>query len=258
MKLYFKYLSAQLKTNFAYRGSSLMSIFGQMLNTVAAFFGIYLLFLRFGSVGGYPFEVIMLTFGVVAVSFYFAEMMFRGFDEFSNLVRTGQLDTLLLRPRNIVLQILGSKIETMKLGRVVFGLVVLIIACIIAPVQWTALKVLVLLEMLIAGVFMFFGIYLLTSAVTIFTIRTPEAVNVLTYGARDLCNYPLDVYKKGVRKFFTFILPYATFNYIPLRYLLYGADAGWFCAVYPWFSVMFAALMYVVFNLSLKGYKSAG
>lgn len=258
MKLYFKYLLAQLKTNFAYRGSSVMGVIGQMLNTVAAFFGTYLLFLRFDSVGGYRFEVIMLTFGVVVVAFYFSDMMLRGFDEFSNLVRTGQLDIFLLRPRNIVLQILGSKIEINKLGRVVFGLAVLIIACIIAPVQWTLLKVLVLLEMLMAGVIMFFGIYLLTSAITIFTIQTPEAVNVLTYGARDLCNYPLDIYKKGVRKFFTFVLPYATFNYIPLRYLLYGASAGWYCAVYPLVSVLFAAVMYVVFNLSLKGYKSAG
>lgn len=258
MKLYFKYLSTQLKTSFIYRGSSIMAILGQTLNTVAAFFSVYLLFLRFPSIAGYTFSEVMITFSVVTFSFYFSEMMFRGFDEFDSLVKTGALDTLLLRPRNVVLQLCGHKIEILKLGRVFFGLCLLIISCFVAPVQWTFIKVIVLIEMVVAGIVVFFGVYMFSCAITIFTIKTPEFINVLTYGARELCYYPIDVFKKFISKFFTFILPYATFNYIPLKYLLYGQSVGIWPIIYPWFSLVFTAIMYFVFNYSLKFYKSAG
>lgn len=258
MILYLMYVKKQLKTNFIYRGSSFMAMIGQTLNNIASFIAIYILFQKFHTLNGYSFGEILITYSVVTFTFSFSEMMFRGFDEFDRLIGMGTLDALLLRPRNIVLQICGQKIETMKLGRVVFSLALLVVACVISPVQWSIVKVIVLIEMLIAGVIVFFGIFLLTATVTIFTIKTPEFVNVLTYGGREICYYPLDVFKKFITKFFTFIIPYATFNYIPLKYLLYGSSAGIFAIFYPWVSIVFAVICCAIFNYCLRFYKSAG
>lgn len=257
MRLYFKYVSTQLKTNFMYRSSTWMAMIGQTISTLSALLGVMLLFSQYNSVGGYTFNQILITFAVINFAFAFSEMIFRGFDQFDTLVRMGTLDALLLRPRNLVLQICGQKIETMKLGRTIFSVIILIVAVFASNVQWNIIKAIVYIEMIIAGVIVFFGVYLFTSSITIFTIQKPEFVNVLVYGGRDLCFYPLDVFKKWITKFFTFIVPYGVFNYIPLRYLLFNENM--LIAVFsPLMSVVFAFLMYLLFNFCMKFYKSAG
>lgn len=258
MKLYFKYLKVQFKTNITYKGSSMMAIFGQLLMIIATLFGIYCLFQQFSTLGEYSFSDVLITYAIVIFVFSFDEMMFRGFDEFDNLIRTGEMDRLLLRPRNLVLQICGQKIEIMKLGRTIIGLILIILACIFSNVQWDFFKVVVLIEMVASGIITFFGVYLFTSCITIFTIQKAEFINVFTDGGRELCYYPLDVFKKFITKFFTFVIPFASFNYLPLRYILGFADATVWYAIYPLISIVFCVIGYFVFNFCMRFYKSAG
>lgn len=258
MRLYFKYVRNQFKTGFAYRGSSVMTMIGQVLGVIATIIGIYCLFQEFNTLGDYSFNDILITYAVVIFIFSFDEMMFRGFDEFDSLIRTGELDRLLLRPRNLVLQICGHKIEVIKIGRVLVGAILIILACVLSNVQWDVWKVLILIEMIISGIITFFGVYLLTSALTIFTIQKAEFINVFTDGGRELCYYPLDIFKKFITKIFTFIIPFASFNYIPLRYILGFADATVWNAIYPLVCIPFVLIGYFVFNYCMKFYKSAG
>ena len=258
MKLYLKYLKVQFKTNLTYRGSSLMLMFGQLLTIVATLLGIYCLFGRFESLGEYTFNDILITYAIIIFVFSFDEMFFRGFDEFDSLIRTGEMDRLLLRPRNLVLQICGHKIEISKLGRTIMGLILIVIACMLSPIQWNFWKILILIEMILSGIFTFFGVYLFTSSITIFTIQKAEFINIFTDGGRELCYYPLDIFKKFITKFFTFIIPFASFNYLPLRYLLGFADANIWNVIYPLISIIFCIIGYFTFNFCMKFYKSAG
>lgn len=258
MKLYFKYLKVQFKTNITYRGSSLMLIFGQLLTIIATLIGIYCLFGRFETLGEYTFNDILITYSIIIFVFSFDEMFFRGFDEFDNLIRTGEMDRLLLRPRNLVLQICGHKVEIAKMGRAIIGIILIILACIFSSVKWNFWNVLIVIEMILSGIITFFGVYLFTSCITIFTIQKAEFINIFTDGGRELCYYPLDIFKKIVTKFFTFIIPYASFNYLPLRYLLGFADANVWYVIFPFASIIFCILGYITFNFCMKFYKSAG
>ncbi len=258
MKLYFKYLKLQLKTNTAYKGSFWFSVIGQLLGNIATIFGIYLLFQRFSTLGDYSFADILLTYSVVLFVFSFDEMMFRGLDQFDTLIQHGELDKMLLRPRNLLLQICGHKVELVKIGRVILSLVLIIIACVISPVNWTFLKVLMLIEMILSGIIVFFGVYLFTNSITIFTIKKAEFINIFTDGGRELCYYPLDIFKKFITRFFTFVIPFASFNYIPLRYILGMAGTGVMNFIYPLISIVFTVIGYFVFMFCMKFYKSAG
>ena len=258
MKLYFKYFTTQIKANMTYRASTLFASLGQLLGTITTLIGIYLLFGKFDHLSDYSFKHILLTYAIVIFVFSFDEMIFRGFDEFDKLVSTGEMDRLLLRPRNLVLQICGYKIEPMKLGRVLFGLALIIFACINLGIEWTFLKVLIIIEMIISGIITFFGVYLFTASITIFTINRAEFINIFTDGGRELCYYPLDIFKKFISRLFTFIIPFATFNYMPLRFLLGFSDASVWNIIYPLISIVFCIIGYFVFNLCMRKYKSCG
>ena len=241
-----------------YRASSIFASIGQLLGTITTLIGIYLLFGKFDHLGDYSFEHILLTYAIIIFVFSFDEMIFRGFDEFDRLISTGEMDRLLLRPRNIVLQVCGYKIEPMKLGRVIFGLGLIIFACINLSIEWTILKALIVLEMVVSGIITFFAVYLFTSSITIFTVNHAEFINIFTDGGRELCYYPLDIFKKFITKLFTFVIPFASFNYMPLRYLLGFSDATVWNLIYPLISIVFLIIGYITFNLCMRKYKSCG
>lgn len=258
MKLYKKYLSIQVKSAFQYRASLIFDIISSALSTVTVFFGILMLFQEYTTVGGYGLNEILITYSLVYFAFSIAEMVFRGFDQFDKLVKTGELDRLLIRPRNIFIQVLGYKFEFNKLGRVAFSLIILIYALCTASIVWSFMKILTVILMIIGTIIIFAGLFLIFSSVSIFTIDGIEAVNVVTNGGRDLCQYPIDIYSGFFRKVFTYIIPLGVVNYIPLQYLLGYSSATIFNALAPLLSIVFFGLCYLIFKWSLTKYKSTG
>lgn len=258
MKLYFKYLSLQLKSAFEYRLSLILSMFSSSLSTLANFIAIVLLFSSFETIAGYSLSEVLITYSMVSFSFSFSEGLFRGFDQFDTLVKTGELDRLFIRPRSIFMQVLGYKVEFNKLGRVILSGILLVYALLSATIVWTAFKVVVLLLMIIASMVIFLGLFLVYSGISIFTIEGLEAVNIVTNGGRDLCYYPIDIYPKVFRRVFTYIVPFAVFNYIPLQYLLGYPNATLFYAISPLFSFVFLGICYLFFRWALTKYKSSG
>ena len=258
MKLYRKYFSIQIKSALQYRASVVFDIISAALSTMAVFFGILLLFQNFENVGGYGLSEVLITYSMVYCSFSVAECLFRGFDQFDKLVRSGELDRLLIRPRSMFLQVLGYKIEFNKIGRIAFSFGVMIYALSTAGIAWTALRVITALLMFVGSIVVFAGLFLLYSSVCIFTVDGIEFMNVLTNGGRDLASYPINIYSEFFRKLFTYIIPIGVVNYIPLQYLLAAPDATIFNALAPVLSLVFFGVCYLIFRWSLTKYKSTG
>lgn len=258
MKLYRKYLSLQVKSAFEYRTALIFNMISGSLTTVASFFAIMMLFQKFETVGGYSISEVLITYSIVNFTFGVAECVFRGFDTFDKLVRTGELDRLLIRPRSIFLQVLGHKIQLNKIGRIVFSAAVMIYALATAGIAWTVMKVLVVCLMILGSIIIFAGLFLIFSSVSIFTVEGIEVMNVITNGGRDLAEYPIDVYSGVFRKFFTYIVPLGVVNYVPLQYLLGFSNATILHALSPLFSVVFFALCFLLFKWALTKYKSTG
>ena len=82
-------------------------------------------------------------------------------------------------------------------------------------------------------------------------------MNIFTDGGRDLAQYPLDIYKEWVKKFFTFIIPLALVNYYPLLYVIGRTDNKLYM-LEPIASMLFTIPCYVVWRIGLKKYKSTG
>ena len=259
MKMFFKYVVQQLKISLQYRSATFMMMFVGFVSSLASLFGIILLFDRFSNIGGYTLEQVLLLFSLVLLVFSICEFVFRGFDLFENLVRSGDLDQLFIRPRSIFLQVLGYKMEFGKIGRVVLSVGVLIFATINSGIEWDTLKIITLLLMILCGIFVFLGIFLLSSSVNIFMIQGNEFVNIFTNGGRDISSYPLDIFNKFIKNFFTFIIPFSAFNFIPLQFLIGNPDATIFGnMLVPVYGMLFIVPCYFVFKWALTKYSSSG
>ena len=216
MKLYLNSLALHLKSALEYRIYFLISFLSQILIFFTYYFVILALFSKFNNIKGFTLYEVLLCFSIIQFGFSFNEVFARGIDKFDKLIIEGGFDRLLLRPKNLILQVLCSDGDFVKVSRLIQSIIVLIIALINLKIEITFMKIICLILMLISSCVIFFGIFLLAASYCFITIQGLEVSNVFTDGGKHMAQYPIGVFKKGFVFFFTFIIPYAFVNYNPL------------------------------------------
>ncbi|MCT4598590.1 MAG: ABC-2 family transporter protein [Vallitalea sp.] len=260
MNLYFRYLKILFKSQLQYRASFLLICFGQFFIPFFVFAGIYFMFQRFDSIAGWQFFEIVLCFSIIHMAFSTSECFVRGFDLFSGLIINGEFDRILVRPRGTVIQVIGSKFEFTRIGRFLQSIAVFIWALFNLSIKWTIAKGITLFLMIISGIFVFSGIFILAATLCFWTIQGLEVVNIFTDGGREMSQYPLGIYKKWVKKFFTFVIPFGCVNYYPLMYLLdkNHHSNNTIYMLSPIFGILFIIPCLLVWKMGVRHYKSTG
>ena len=207
MRLYGKFFVMQLKSIMEYKTSFFLSCIGQFLVSFNVFLGMYFMFQRFHNVNEFTDNEVLLCFGITLMEFSLAESVARGFDNFDFMIRQGDFDRILVRPRSEILQILGSRIEFSRIGRILQAVVMFSYGFAVSHIKWNWGKLLTVLFMLIGGTIVFCGIFLLYASLCFFTIEGLEFINVFTDGAREYGKYPVCIYGKRVLLFWTFVIP---------------------------------------------------
>lgn len=259
MRLFGKYLVILFKSQMQYRTSFWLMSFGQFFIPLSVFAGLYFLFERFGQLRGWDFYEVALCFAVIHMAFSLAECFARGFDSFSTLVTSGDFDRVLVRPRGTVVQVLGSKFEFTRIGRLLQSILVLTWAIANLPIDWSLWKILTLVLMITSGVAIFVGIFILAATLCFWTIQGLEVANIFTDGGREMAQYPLHIYQKWVVRFFTFIIPFGCVNYLPLLYILDRTDGhDVLYAIAPLAGYIFIIPCLFVWRIGVRHYRSTG
>lgn len=257
MKLYLKYLSILLKSRMQYKASFVMSSLGQFLVSFTTFLGVYFMFSRFHSVNGFSFSEVLICFAVMLMAFSLTECFARGFDVFPRLIRSGELDRILVRPRSVIFQVLTSNMEFSRIGRLLQAVLVLAYAIPTCGVIWTYDKILTAILMVIGGVAVFTGLFILYAGISFFTIEGLEFMNIFTDGSLEFGKYPISIYGEGVLRIFTYVVPIALFQYYPFLYLIGRSDRIGLIFL-PLLGIVFLLPCYGFFRFGLRKYQSAG
>lgn len=257
MKLYWKALSLHLKSELEYRSSFLISFFSQILVFFSYYFIILALFTKFQNIRGFSMYEVLLCFSIIQFGFAFNEVFARGVDKFENLIIDGGFDRLLLRPKNIILQVLCNDSDFVKVSRLIQAIIVLILSLVHLNISWNIFRIICLILMLCSSIVIFFGLFLLAASYCFITVQGLEVRNVFTDGGKHMAQYPIGVFKKGFVFFFTFIIPYGFVNYYPLLYFI-GRNNSFYYSFSPLFVFVYLIPCILVFYLGIKKYSSVG
>ncbi len=252
-----KYFMMHLKKGLEYKMSFILVLISQVLNIFISVFVVFSLFNKFGVLKEFTLNECLLALSIVDIGYYFAEFIFRGFDQFSKLIIRGKFDLLLIRPENIYLQILGSEMEPTKVSRLVVTVGLLIYSVIVNNLTLSISNILVLLISIIGSLITFASMMIIGAGITFYTIEGLELVNIFTCGSREIGEYPMGIYHKNIRKVFTYGIPVACINYYPVLYLL-GRNTNTLYALAPLFTIIIFIISIIFFNFSLKHYQSSG
>ena len=102
MKIYFKTILMNIKSQLEYRKAFIISTIGSFLVTFFLIIAVYFLFLNFNQIGDWNFYQVAFLFGLAYFNFSVAEMFLRGLDHFDDTIRKGEFDRLLVRPQNLL------------------------------------------------------------------------------------------------------------------------------------------------------------
>ena len=226
LSIYRRLIGIKIRSQLQYRVSFVLESISTMITMSMFFLALAFTFQRFDNLGGWSLGEVAFLWGLVEISFGLMDMVFSGFDpqNFGRQVRQGAFDQLLLRPVNITTQVFGSEFVLRRLGRMAQGALVFGIALSLAPITWTALKVLYLPVVVLSMVLFFGGLFIIGATITFWTVESIEAMNILTYGSSELIAYPMHIYGDGLRRIFTLIVPAIFLNYYPALYFLDKPD----------------------------------
>jgi len=262
LRLYGHYLGAPIRGQMQYRTSFLVSVVSRFVHTGAEFATVIALFARFGTLEGWTFAQVALLYGMVQVSFAVAEGFGRGFDTFDRQIRSGDFDRLLLRPRHTALQVAGTELQLLRVGRLLQGLAVLLWGSVMLDVAWSLPKVLLLALAVASGACLFVGLFVLQATLAFWTTESLEIVNTVTYGGVETAQYPLAIYRPWFRSIFIYVIPLGAVCYFPALAIMGKADplgsSPLFQTLSPLIGVAFLFVALRVWNVGVRHYRSTG
>ncbi|TVR48678.1 MAG: ABC transporter permease [Puniceicoccaceae bacterium] len=261
-RLYIRLLETSIRSQLQYRASFLTGVAGQFLVTAMEMIGILALFHRFGTLQGWTLGQVALFYGTISVAFAIGDALGTGFDRMAALVRGGDFDRILLRPRTSVVQILGQELALRRIGRLAQGLIVLGAAVWILEPAWGPAEIALLVLTVAGGAALFLGLFVVQGALTFWTTESLEAVNAFSYGGVTAGQYPITIYEDWFRRFFTFVVPLACVSYLPLTLVLGVEDVlglpAWMRASAPLAGPAFLAAALGFWSLGVRHYQSTG
>lgn len=257
MKVYLDSLKLYIKSQLEYKKSFITGFLSQILIMFTYYFVILSLFDKFDNIKGYNKYEVLLCFAIIHFGFSLNEAFARGIDTFENQIIRGTFDRLLLRPKSILLQVLSSDYDLVKISRVLQAIVILIIALVKLNISFNIYKLITLLLMLISSIVIFFSIFLLMASYCFITVQSLEVRNLFTDGGKFVAQYPISIYSKNFIFIFTFLIPYAFVNYYPLLYLL-GRSDNKLLILSPLLVFLYLIPAVLSFKWGIKKYTSVG
>lgn len=257
--LFWKFVSVSLRSQMQYPASFLMLSASHFVGTFVDILGLWILFDRFKMVKGWTLPEVGLIYGIIHMGFALAEAFSRGFDTFSQIVKQGDFDRLLLRPLSPLFQVAVREVHAMRIGRFLQGLIVLVWSSIHLSFSPVSMHAFIILFSILGTACLFYGLFVIQAAISFWTVETLELMNIATYGGVQTGQYPMSIYNKVFRLIFTLLIPISCVAYYPIATLLRHESLPlWLGAIFPAAGVIFLYFACQFWHFGVRHYRSTG
>jgi ABC-2 type transport system permease protein len=261
-RLYLRLIGARMRSQAQYRTSLALDTAGVLAFSFLDFVVILVIFANVPELAGWSLPEVALLYALATLAFALTDLAVGHLDLFPQLIRDGNFDLLLVRPRSTLFQIVTTDFQLRRLGKVAQGATVLVFALSQLRVEWSPDRVLVLVLAPPSGAVIFGSIWIATICIAFWTVEGREASNVFTYGGQTLAQYPVNIYDRWLRGFLAFVVPTAFVSYFPALYILGKADPlglpSWLQPASALVALLAAAAAGGVWRVAVRHYRSAG
>lgn len=256
LRIFILFSQYALKSILLYPVGTILFTLGKIIRFLLFFFFVYFLVSKTSSLKGYTTDqaiIFYLTFNVIDTA---AQLLFREVYRFRQLVVSGDLDGILLKPYHPFLRVLVGGIDPLDAG-VLILYVILTLAFIIKLSATLSLVAIVMYFLLIVNAMVIgTAFHILVLAFGILTSNIDHGVMIY----RDLTSvgrFPLEIYQEPFRWLITFVIPVGIMMSFPTQSLFGKLGINLTIVAF----VLAGTFMYVSLRLwgsALKKYQSWG
>jgi ABC-2 type transport system permease protein len=207
-------VTTNLKAALALRSAFVIQVVFMALNNLTFFVFWWALMGRVTTIRGWRLGDIQLLFGLVAAAFGLTVTVAGGVRHLGRFIEDGDLDTLLTRPRSVLVHALGMRAQPSGFGDLISGLIFIAWS---GQISWRAAPVLIVVIAASAMIFAACGVVFFSLAFwlgRVETVATQLWELLVTFSL-----YPEPLFGGALRLVLFTVLPAGFVGYVPVRIL---------------------------------------
>lgn len=235
-----------------------MGFFAFFLNQILGVVFLVLVFAKIPDLNGWSFYELVFIYGFAQIP--------RGIDHFvtdylwifaRRTIKEGTFDRYLLRPVNVLFQVIVERCQPDGIGEIVVGLLLVSYAATKLSIQFTFIQLILGIFAVLAGALIYTALKLIF-ATNAFFIQDAYSLLFLVHNTSDFAKYPMSIFVKPIRYVLSYLLPFAFTAFIPASYFLRKntllATIGGEFAM----AILFSVIAYRYFLFGCNKYESSG
>jgi ABC-2 type transport system permease protein len=249
-----------IRASLAYPASFWMLTVGGLAITGLDFVGIAIMFATVDRLGGFGLVEIGFLYGATGLGLGLADLLVGNVERLGTLIRMGRLDTMMVRPVPLLVQVCADHFALRRVSRLVQTGAVFGWAS--WSIDWSPASAAVAVSMIASGAVIFVGLFTMFACLQFWTSDASEVANAFTYGGNTMTQYPLTLFPKDLVTGLTFVVPLAFVNWYPALFILGREDPfgmpDWLQLASPLAALAVAAVAALVWRTGVRHYTSTG
>lgn len=263
ISLFFAYAKLGLKTRFQYKVDTIVTSFAVFFRESAGIIAMYLALLKFDTINNWNIDELIFLFSLIFITYGIFIVFFMALRDFSDWIKHGDFDRVMLRPRGLLTQLLLCGADWMAaFGHGTLGVLLFLFSANRVGIEWNFATALYYIVIVISGVLIQGAIFLIFSSISIYVVETQSLKELFYWNMRKFAIYPLSIYNKFIQSILIFVIPFAFVNYFPAQFFLRKDDMSAYPEFFMYLSPIVGTLLYVIayvfWKFSLRYYKSTG
>lgn len=254
--LFKTFFLANIKSVMIYDLDYIFGIIAMILKSGVDFSLLLVVYSLVDNLSGWDINHLLLLYGITLTCYSFWHCFFIDTITIPTYIESGEMDRFLLKPINPLFQIMLESFDEDGWGELIFGLIITIIA--IVKLELYSLRLLMLPLIFTSGCLIFAGISILCSSVVFYTVGNIDLTDA-GMELKEYAKYPIYIYNKVLRIFFTVIIPLGCVSFYPSLFILeFNTQNLVKLIVSILISIIFFIVSCIIWNKALKHYSSSG
>ncbi len=253
-----KYISMEFSSYFSYRTATFIQIISDIVHNLTQPLILFFIYSISKGLPGWSIYELIAFNATAILSLGLAGSTIIGIIfNTGKMINDGSFDIMLLKPANIITQIIITAINPWWTSDIIIGITLLITSIIKGGLSITITGVLTYIYLITISMGIFFGIIGAIIGLTFKYYRADRIIE-LFWIINSMSKYPLNIYNKTISLILTFIIPLSIANYYPASYLLGKITSNMIIIQLTITSIIFIIIGLTSIKIGLKYYTSAG
>ena len=257
------YMKTTMKAWFQYRVDAILRSLAVFLRESTGIIVIYFTLLKFDHLNGWNMYEMLFLYSLLFLTYGIMIIFFTGLRDFGEMVRNGNFDRFLLRPRGLLFQLIFMDADWFAaIGHGGLGTVLFVLSAGRVGICWDVWTFFYYLLAVAGGVLIQGAVFLILATLNIYLLETGSLKSLLYWNFRRFAGYPISIFHKAVQFCMIYVVPFAFVTFFPAQYLLHKPDSVQYPAVFlyltPVVGSIWYLLAYLFWRYSIRWYKSSG